>query len=48
MTQKSSIVNDAVSEFFIANFSFRDSVIQSFSELNGIAESMKTKAQKAK
>lgn len=48
MLQKSLIVNDAVHEFFIANFNFWDSVIQSFSEFNGIAESMKTKAQKAK
>lgn len=48
MIQKSLIVNEMVSEFFIANFSFRDSVIQSFTEFNGIAESMKTKAQKAK
>jgi hypothetical protein len=48
MLQKSLIVNDAVHEFFIANFNFWDSVIQSFAEFNGIAESMKTKAQKAK
>lgn len=48
MLQKSLIVNETVSAFFIANFNFWDSVIQSFAELNGIAESMKTKAQKAK
>lgn len=46
--QKSLVVNDAVHEFFIANFNFWDSVIQSFAEFNGIAESMKTKAQKAR
>lgn len=48
MIQKSLIVNDAVHEFFIANFNFWDSVIQSFSEFNGIAENLKNKAQKAK
>jgi len=48
MLQKSLIVNETVSAFFIANFNFWDSVIQSFAEFNGIAESMKTKAQKAK
>lgn len=46
--QKSAIVNDAVADFFVDNFNFWDSVIQSFNEFNGIAESMKTKAQKAK
>jgi hypothetical protein len=48
MMQKSLIVNESVSEFFIANFNFWDSVIQSFDELNGIAEKLKTKIQKAK
>ena len=48
MEQKSLMVNDAVLLFFQSNFTFRDSAIQSFAELNGIAESMKTKAQKAK
>lgn len=46
--QKSLVVNDAVYEFFTANFKFWDSIIQSFAEFNGIAENMKTKAQKAK
>lgn len=48
MEQKSLIVNDAVLWFFQSNFAFRDSAIQSFTEFNGIAENMKTKAQKGK
>lgn len=45
---KNNMVNSQVTEFFAANFKFRDQVIQSFTDFNGIAESLKTKAQKAK
>jgi len=46
--QKTSIVNNAVIGFFASNFQFRDSVIESFAEFNGIAENLKNKVQKAK